>query len=362
MTTFWSGYLAALRQFHWTNLLLPLYAVGTALLLGAALIWASGASVVEAYLGLFEGMLGSRRALVETCVASIPYMLTGLSVALGFHAGLFNIGAEGQFYIGALGAAVAGYMVVGLPGWLHLPLALAAGVLGGAMWGAIPGILKARLGAHEVINTIMMNYIAIKIVDYLVKQVFRDPTASLDRTPYVLVSAQLPLLLGPNYRLHAGLLVALAAVGFTAWLLFHTTIGFAIRTVGANASAARYAGMRVGGLIVLAMSLAGGLAGIAGAGEVLGLNYTLPAAFSSGYGFDAIAVALLAKSHPIGIVPAAFLWGGLRNGAGLMQVRSGISIDLIYVVQALVIVCIAADQTVRWLYRLKPREQTHAAL
>jgi general nucleoside transport system permease protein len=239
-------------------------------------------------------------------------------------------------------------------------LALAAGVLGGAIWGAIPGILKARLGAHEVINTIMMNYIAIKMVDYLVKQVFRDPTASLDRTPYVLASAQLPLLLGPNYRLHAGLCIALAAVAFTAWLLFHTTIGFAIRTVGANASAARYAGMRVGGCIVLAMSLAGGLAGVAGAGEVLGLNQTLPAAFSSGYGFDAIAVALLAKSHPIGMIPAALLWGGLRNGAGLMQVRSGISIDLIYVVQALVIVCIAADQIVRWLYRLNPREHTHA--
>ncbi len=351
-----------MRQTSWTDIMLPIYAVGTALILGACLIWASGAEVAEAYLGLFEGMLGSRRALVETCVASIPYILAGLSVALGFHAGLFNIGAEGQFYIGALGAAVAGYMVVGLPAWLHLPLALAAGVLEGAIWGAIPGILKARFGAHEVINTIMMNYIAVKMVDYLVKQVFRDPTATIDRTPYVLASAQLPLLLGSNYRLHAGLFIGLAAVALATWLLFHTTIGFSIRTVGANMSAARYAGMRVGGLIVLAMSLAGGVAGVAGAGEVLGLNYTLPAAFSSGYGFDAIAVALLAKSHPIGIVPAALLWGGLRNGAGLMQVRSGISIDLIYVVQALVIVCIAADQIVRWLYRLKPREHTDAAI
>lgn len=354
--------LNALRRLYWTDAMLPICAVGTALLLGACLIWASGASVAEAYLGLFEGMLGSRRALAETCVASIPYILTGLSVALGFHAGLFNIGAEGQFYVGALGAAVTGYLIVGLPAWLHLPLALAAGVLGGAIWGAIPGILKARLGAHEVINTMMMNYIAVKMVDYLVKHVFRDPTASIDRTPYVLASAQLPLLLGPNDRLHAGLLIALAAVALATWLLFHTTIGFSIRTVGANASAAHYAGMRVGWLTVLAMSLAGGTAGIAGAGEVLGLNHALPAAFSSGYGFDAIAVALLAKSHPIGVIPAAFLWGGLRNGAGLMQVRSGMSIDLIYVVQALVIVCMAADQIVRWLYRLKPREHTHASI
>lgn len=145
MTPFLAGYFKALRQSHWTDVLLPIYAVGTALLLGACLIWVSGASVTEAYLGLFEGMLGSRRTLVETCIASIPYILAGLSVALGFHTGLFNIGAEGQFYIGALGAAVAGYMVVGLPGWMHLPLALAAGVLGGAIWGAIPGFLKARL-------------------------------------------------------------------------------------------------------------------------------------------------------------------------------------------------------------------------
>jgi simple sugar transport system permease protein len=345
---------------EWTELLLPVCAVGTALLLGAGLIWASGASVFDAYGGLFAGMCGSWSALIETWVAAIPYMLTGLAVALGFHVGLFNIGAEGQFYMGALGAATVGYVVTGVPAWLHLPLALAAAALSGAVWGAVPGVLKAKLGAHEVINTIMLNYVAIKLVDYLVKGVLRDPSASLDRTPYVLPTAHLPLLLGPHDRLHAGLLLALAAVAFITWLLFHTTVGFALRTVGANPTAARYAGMRVSGCIVLAMALSGALAGLAGAGEVLGLNHTLPAAFSSGYGFDAIAVALLAKSHPLGVVPAAFLWGGLRNGAGLMQMRSGISIDLIYVVQALLIVCIAADQMVRWLYGLQPRGQTHA--
>ena len=347
------------QQRDWTDLLVLPCAVITALLLGAALIWVSGASVIEAYRGLFEGMCGSRRALVETSVAAIPYMLTGLSVALGFRTGLFNIGAEGQFYMGALGAAVVGYAVVGVPVWIHLPLALLAAALCGAVWGAIPGVLKARFGAHEVINTIMMNYVAVKLVDYLVKQVLRDPSASLDRTPYVQATAMLPLLLGSDYRLHAGLLVALAAVVVIAWLVFNTTRGFEMSTVGANPDAARYAGMRVGGLIVLSMTLAGALSGLAGAGEVLGLNHTLPAAFSSGYGFDAIAVALLAKSHPIGIVPASFLWGGLRNGAGLMQVQSGVSIDLVYMIQALVIACIAADQIVRWLYRLKPRGPIH---
>lgn len=335
-----------------SEILIPILAVFTALILGAVLIELSGANFIEAYQGLFEGMFGSWRALVETCVATTPYMLTGLAVAIGFQGGLFNIGAEGQFYIGALTSVVVGYTVQGLPTWIHLPLALAVGAIGGAIWGSLPGLLKAKLGAHEVINTIMMNYIALKLVDYLVKNVFRDPTASMDRTPYILPTAQLPRIFGQDYRLHAGFLLALVAIVFTHWLLFKTTLGFEIRTVGANPSAARYAGMNVAGNMVLAMAMAGAMAGLAGVGEVLGLNYTLPAAFSSGYGFDAIAVALLAKSNPMGIIPSAFLWGGLRNGAGLMQVRTGISIDLISILQALVIMFIAANQIVRWIYRI----------
>ncbi|MEW5722084.1 MAG: ABC transporter permease [Thermodesulfobacteriota bacterium] len=339
---------------------IPFLAVFTALGLGAVLIRLGGASVTLAYVGLFEGMFGSTRALVETCVSATPFLLTGLAVAVGFQGGLFNIGAEGQFYMGSLCAAVVGFAASGLPVFVHLPLALAAAAAGGALWGAVPGWLKARLGAHEVINTIMMNYIAVSLVDFLVKKVLRDPAASIDRTPYVLETAQLPLLLGTDLRLHAGFLVALAAVPTLWWVLYRTTVGFEIRTVGANPGAARYAGMRVGRCTVLVMALAGALGGLAGAGEVLGLKHNLPAAFSSGYGFDAIAVALLARSNPWGVAPAAFLWGGLRNGAGLMQLRSGISIDLINVIQALVIVFVAADPIVRWLYRLRPREKAEA--
>src|SRR5215471_15469785 len=336
----------SMPQRDWTAGLMPLMAVGVALVLGAGLIWASGANVLEAYGGLFEGMCGSWRALSETGVAATPYMLTGVAVALGFRGGLFNIGAEGQLYMGALGVVV-GYTVGGLSTWLHLPLVLAVGALGGAMWGAIPGVLKAKLGTHEVINTIMMNYIAIKLVDYLVKHVLRDPTASLDRTPYILPTAELPHLFGPHTRLHAGLLIALAALVLVAWLLGKTTLGFEIRTVGSNAAAAQYAGMSVARTLVLTMALSGLCAGLAGAVEILGLYHTLPAVFVTGYGFDAIAVALLAKSRPLGILPAALLWGGLRNGAGLMQVRTGVSIDLINVIQALVIVCVATDQLLR---------------
>src|SRR5262245_36832057 len=336
-----------MHEQHWTTSMTPLMAVGVALLLGAGLIWTSGASVLEAYGGLFIGMCGSWQALSETGVAATPYILTGLAVALGFRGSVFNIGAEGQLYMGALGAVVVGYTVGGLPIWAHLPLALAAGALGGALWGAVPGILKAKLGAHEVINTIMMNYIAIKLVDYLVKYVLRDPTASLDRTPYILATADLPAVFDPHTRLHAGLLVALAALILVAWLLDKTTLGFEIRTVGSNPTAAQYAGMSVARTLVLTMALSGLCAGLAGAVEILGLYRTLPATFATGYGFDAIAVALLAGSRPLGILPAALLWGGLRNGAGLMQVRTGVSIDLINVIQALVIVCVAAGQLLR---------------
>lgn len=349
-----------MQRLDWTTILFPCCAVATAYGLGAVLLWASGANVIVAYGSLLEGMAGSWRAVLETCVAATPYMLTGLAVALAFQGGLFNIGAEGQFYMGALGAAIVGYAVADWPGWLHLPLALMASALGGALWGGIPGILKARIGAHEVINTIMMNYIAVKLVDYLVKHVFRDPTASLDRTPYILTTAQLPQLFGAQHRLHAGFLLAVLLAGVMAWMLRHTTGGFVIQTVGANPHAARYAGMPVASTVVLLMAAAGALAGVAGAGEVLGLHHTLPATFSSGYGFEAIAVALLAKANPLGVVPAALLWGGMRNGAGLMQVRTGISIDLIHVIQGLILVCLAAERLTRWLYRLPSRQADNA--
>lgn len=339
------------------DMAIPVLAVLTALAIGAVIIWATGASVFDAYKGLVEGAFGTVRGLTETLVIATPYTLAGLAVALGFRCGLFNIGAEGQFYLGALFSVYVGYAAKGLPIYVHLPLALLAGALGGALWGAIPGFLKARLGVHEVINTIMLNYIAVKTVDFLVKNPMLDGTATIPRTPYIETTATLPKLL-PPHRLHAGFIVAIAAIFVVYWFLWKTTLGFEIRTVGANPDAAKYGGMSVTRNFVLAMVLSGALAGLAGTSEVLGTNHNLPAAFVSGYGFDSIAIALLAKSHPFGILPAAILWAALRNGAGLMQVRAGISIDLINIVQALVIVFIAADEIIRWIYRIKkPKEE-----
>jgi ABC-type uncharacterized transport system permease subunit len=334
------------------ELFIPLLSIATSLIIGAVIIWASGADVYKAYQGLLQGAFGKPRAIAETFVITTPYILTGLAVAFGFKCGLFNIGVEGQLYAGAISAAFVGYAVKGLPHFIHLPFALIVGVAAGSVWGAIPGYLKAKTGGHEVINTIMMNHIMIRLTDYLVKNPMLDLKSSIPRTPYIQESAYLPKII-PAFRLHYGFIFAIAIAFLVYFVLYKTTLGFEIRTVGLNQNAARYAGMNVPRNFVLAMAISGGLAGMAGSGEVLGLNYYLPAAFISGYGFDAIAIALLAKSNPFGIIPSAILWAALRNGAGLMQIRAGISIDMINIIQAFVIMFIAAPRIVRWIYRIK---------
>lgn len=289
----------------------------------------------------------------ESLVQSTPFIFGGLAVALGFRVGLFNIGVEGQLYVGAITGVWAGYFFKGLPPIIHVPLALAFGALGGAIWGFVPGLLKAKTGAHEVINTIMMNYIAFRLTEFMLRGPIKDPNEFTPKSPWIEESAKLLRFFGDPIRFHIGFFIALGMAFLVYWLLFKTTWGFEMRTVGSNPDAARYAGMNNVVATIVAMSLSGALAGLAGINEVLGINYRLLPSFTSGYGFDSIALALLGKNHPFGVVLSALLFGFLRNGARQMQLRAGIPIDIISILQAFILAFIAAPAIIRTLYRLK---------
>lgn len=291
--------------------------------------------------------------LTESLMAATPLIFAGLAVALGFRAGLFNIGAEGQLFLGAIFAAFVGYSLKGLPPIIHIPVAFLAGAVGGGLWGFIPGWLKAKTGGHEVINTIMLNYIAFRLSDWLLTGIMKRPGSFNPISPDIEASAELPVFLGSPVRLHLGFIIALLVAWLVHWFLFKTKWGFNLRTVGANANAAKYAGMSVATWIILAMSLSGALAGMAGGNEVLGVNHNLAMAFSSGYGFDGIAIALLGNSTPVGVVLSSLLFGALRNGATNMMLKSGIPIDIVSVVQACILVFVAAPAIIRTMYRLK---------
>lgn len=345
------------------GIMVPFLAVFTAMVVGGGVIAFAGGNPIAAYIGLFEGAFGSARAISETAVWASPYIFAGLAVALAFKGGLFNIGAEGQLALGAVASAWVGYRLpellgVTLPMIIHLPLAVGAGMLAGAFWGAIPGWLKAKTGAHEVINTIMMNYIALNIVSFLLNGPMKDPNPLnvIARTPLVADGARFtPIFDG--FRVHWGFILALVMAGLVWWILWKTTLGFEIRTAGANPDAGKYAGINVQRTIILSMTISGMLAGFAGATEVTALNYRHELGFSQGYGFDAIAIALLGKNHPAGVVLASILFGAMRNGATRMQFLTQIPVDVISVIQALILLFVAADAIVRYIFRIRAKAE-----
>jgi len=340
-------------------MLLPILAILTAIIVGGIIIAIVRGNPFLAYAGLIQGSFGSAKALSETAVWATPYIFGGLAVALAFKGGLFNIGAEGQLALGATVAALIGYALpewlgVDIPGIIHLPLTILFGIAAGAFWAAIAGFLKAYTGGHEVINTIMMNYIALNTISFLLNGPMKanDPGNVSARTPLIADGARIPPIF-EGLRVHWGFVLALLVAFFIWWLLNKTTLGFEIRTVGANPDAAKYAGINVKRIIILTMSLSGMLAGFAGAIEVTGLNYRHELGFSIGYGFDAIAIALLGRSHPLGVVLSAILFAAMRNGATRMQFLTQMPVDLISMLQALILLFVAADAIIRYIYRIK---------
>ena len=344
-------------------LLLPILAVIAALIVGAIIIALTEGpgAILTAYGALVSGAFGGIRPISETLITAGPVILAGLSVALGFRAGLFNIGAEGQMVVGGIAAVIVGFSFTGLPFIIHLPLALLAAVIAGGIWGGVPGLLRAKTGAHEVITTIMLNAIAANLLNYLLRRPAIQRSGRADPiSKDVLDSARLPQLLGwidPQLRVHLGFVLALLLAWFVYWLLFKSTIGFEFRAVGMNPHAAEYAGISVTRVTVMVMATAGAIAGIGGANLTLGELGRASPGFVGGAGFDSIALALLGRSHPVGVVLAGLLFGALRAGGRTMQAQTAVGIDLITIVQALVIVFIAAPELVRAIFRVRTGEK-----
>jgi ABC-type uncharacterized transport system permease subunit len=368
----------------WALAAIPLVSIVLALLFGSILIILSSLATEKslnlllplvAYESLFQGATGlsfidvaggaitfspsinpeqASRAITSTLAAASPLVLSGLAVGVGFKAGLFNIGGTGQVLVGGFFAGLVGAAVAQQPPVIAVPIAMLAGAIGGALYGFIPGALKAFTGAHEVVSTIMLNSLAVFVIVGLVNDIFKITGPTFARTADV-GNAAMPILFGRNGNL--GIFITLALVALTWVLIYRTPLGFEIRTVGANPSAARYAGMNPRRLIVLSMSLCGMFAGLAGAFEILSLGY-YPAIFGTTIGFAGITVALLGRAHPVGILLAAILLGGMRAGAPSMQITAKIPIEIIDVLQGLILLFLAAESVIRHLFRSRTERVT----
>jgi ABC-type uncharacterized transport system permease subunit len=339
-----------LNENAWRTILVQVVAVLLALLIGAVLLLISGANPLEAYAALFRGAFGSPIAIGRTLEKATPLIFSGLAVAFAFKAGMFNIGAQGQLLFGAITAAFLGFALHGLPPIIHMPLALIGGALAGGAYAIIPGALKAYRGVHEVITTIMLNYIAINVTDYLADGPWKDtsPGNIVARTPVIDPAAAIGKL-GP---VPIGFIIAIVAAFVAWWLLQKTTVGFEIRMVGLNPSAARYAGIKVAQTLILTMVISGILAGMGGAVETLGVVGRYQPGFNTGLGFDGITVAMLGKTNPFGVIPAAILVGAMKAGSSEMQFASGVPKEITDVIQALILFFVAADVIVRSLLRM----------
>ena len=337
----WAGFRGAIPQ---------AIAILAAFLVGAIVLLATGHSPIDAYSTVLVGAFGDSYHIGQTLTQATPIIFTSLAFLFAFKCGLFNIGAEGQLLIGGFAAAAVGISFAGLPVYIHLPLALAAGAAGGALWGFIPGILKAKLDAHEVITTMMLSYVALYVTSYMVNYPFKEPGSWVAQTVFVAPSAALPRILPPT-QLSGSIVVALVMVSLTAYVLERTTLGYEVRAIGLNPSAAQSGGINVKRGMILALVISGALAGLGGAGEILGVHRRFIDGFSPGYGWDGLAVALIGGLNPFGVVLASILFGALRSGGMEMNRALGVPLDVVFLVQALVVLFVAAPRLIRYLLK-----------
>lgn len=326
-----------------------LVAILMAFIVGAIILKMTGYSPLEAYSAMLRGAFGDIYGIGQTFTQAAPIIFTALAFLFAFKSGLFNIGAEGQFLVGALGAALVGISFNGLPAFLHVPLALLAGALAGGLWGFIPALLKTKFGAHEVITTMMLSYVALYLTGYMVNYPFKAPGWVAQTVP-IAPSAELPRILPPT-QLSASIFVAgLLTLGIQ-YVLKKTAFGFEIRATGLNPDAAKNAGIDVDRRLMLALVVSGAMAGLGGSGEILGVHRRFIESFSPGYGWDGLAVALVGGNHPYGALLAAVLFGALRSGGMVMTRATGVPLDIIFLLRALVILFVAAPTLIRSLLR-----------
>lgn len=331
------------------SIYMPAFAVLIAIIIGSIIMLATGFNPITAYASLFIGAFGNIDNIANTLANAVPLIITGLGVAIAFNAGLFNIGAEGQYWIGAIVGTWVGYNFNGLPWYIHIPFALIAAMIAGGLWGGIvPGFAKAYTGAHEVITTMMMSYVAIYLSHYLLEFGPMMQKGSVPQSPLIKNSAVLPTLIGGT-QLSYGIFIAIIAALFVYWLMYKTVWGYEMRAVGFNQRASKYAGMNVPFNIVLSLSLSGIFAGLAGAVQVMGVQHRLYDSFTSGYGYTAIVVSLLAKNNPIGVIFAALLFAALGTGSQYMQLNAQVPGQLTDVITGLIIFFVAADKIIEIL-------------
>jgi simple sugar transport system permease protein len=327
---------------------LPVLAVGAALAIGAVMLLLLDADPVRAYGALVEGAFGSTSGITQSLVKATPLLLVGLGICIAFRASVINIGAEGQIILGAVAATWFALTLRTWPGWVLIPGAITMGFVAGAIWGFVPGILRARLGVNEILTTVMMNAIALQFMNFMIRGPLIDP-AGVTAGQYLAQSEKLPeqawlMRLVPQTLLHAGIFVALALAVITYIFLWRTTIGYRIRAVGLNPDASRYAGIRVPVYQALSLTLAGGLAGVAGAVEVIGVQHRLLDGITSGYGFSGIVTALFGGLHPLGTIPASYVFGSLLVGADKMQRAVQVPSALIQAILGLIVLFVVGSQ------------------
>jgi len=347
--------------------ILPVFASLAAFAIGGVMLLILGANPIQAYAALFQGAFGSWNAVAETMVKAVPLLLVGLGICIAFRANVINIGGEGQMIMGALLATVIGLTFTTWPGWMVISIAMVVGFLGGAIWGAVPGFLKAYFQVNEILSTVMMNAIAVQLMNYMLRGPMIDPAqaslaSKIPQTARLLPEFHLPRLV-PT-RLHLGVLIALVLAVVVYIILFHTTLGYRIRAVGHNPDAARYGGIRVRRQIVIALLLSGAFAGLAGAIQVYGLNYRMitdgsASGFTGSAGFNGIVAALFGQLHPLGTIPASFIFGAMLVGANSLQRAMQVPSAFITALNGLVVVFVVSSEI--WRRRRQHRRRLEVA-